>query len=256
MRPTILRVCTLLCGAATCAAPGGAQETAHEWVTARYEAALFDDATAAWHFGSLEAGARRARVTPIGRVNWASRFGADGYQLEGDLYPVWPGVGYAYLSAGYSEGAPFPDLRAAAEVFASLPAALEASAGLVYMDFDRDEAALVVASLSSYTGNYWLSVRPSWTTGAGELSVTLVARRYLATSAEFVSLRLLAGSTPEELARRGDPGLETFGIQADAQLRLTPRWLLLPLAAAVREELAGGGDRLRFSLGAGVSYRF
>jgi YaiO family outer membrane protein len=247
---------TLACASVlACASAVSGQEPDHEWLAARYEASLFDDDSEAWHYASLEAGMRRSRLTPIVRVNGASRFGETGFQLETDLYPVWPGVGYAYLSGAYSPDAPFPEKRLAAELFVTLPAALEASAGVVYLDFP-DDALLVVGSLSKYAGDYWLSARPSFTTGDADLGITLIARRYLRSSGEFVTLRLLGGRTAEEIANRGITRLETIGAQADAQLEIAPRLLLLPLAGVAREELPNGPQRMRYSLGLGAMVRF
>ena len=243
--------------------PGVAQERHHEWVATRYEASFVDGVGEAlgsgldtWHYASLEAGARRARLTSIVRGNWASRFDNDGFQLEADLYPSWPGLGYAYFSGGWSDGGVFPDMRLAGELFASLPAAFEASAGLIYMDFGGDDIEIVVGSVSKYAGNYWLSARPSWTAGDSDFAVTLIARRYLRTPGEFVTVRFLGGTIAEEILTRGNSSLETVGVQADAQLELTPRFLVLPLVAVVREELSSGEARMRYSLGAGGMLRF
>lgn len=240
------------------ASPAGAQELHDDWATVRYELTRFDDDADPWQYGSLELGARRPRLTPVGRVNWASRFGEDGYQLEADLYPARAGLGYAYLSAAWSEGAPFPELRLAGELYASLPHAFEASAGVVYMDFGSDDVTVLVGSISKYAGNYWIALRPSWTTVGSELAGTLLARRYLRTAGEFVTVRLFAGSTPEEIETRGTR-LETLGMQADGQIELSRRWLVLPLASIAREEVTGaaGADaRLRVSAGIGAMYRF
>lgn len=253
-------VCCALLASAT---PLRGQETYHEWVVTRYELWLFDrgqqttlgDELDAWHYTSIEAGARRSGLTSVARLNWASRF-ADGFQLEADLYPSWPGVGYAYFSGGWSDGDVFPDIRLAGELFAALPAAFEASAGVVYMDFGDDDVAIVVGSLSKYTGNHWLSVRPSFTTGAGDLALTLIGRRYLRTPGEFVTLRLIGGTAAEEIVARGDSRLETLGGQVDAQIELTRRFLVLPLAGMAREELPGGTARMRYSLGLGGMLRF
>lgn len=240
------------------AAPAAGQQIHHEWVAARYEYTHLDDTAEPWQYGSVEAGVRRARLTSIGRLNLASRFGDSGQQIEVDLYPARAGLGYAYLSGAWSEGGPFPDLRLAAELFATLPRAYEASAGVVYMDFGGDDVSILVASLGRYMGNYWVAVRPSYTTVGSELAVTLTARRYLRTPGEFVTARLFAGSTPEEIATRGTR-LETLGVQADGQLELTRRWLILPLVAVAREEVSGGdeeGTRLRLTAGIGAMYRF
>lgn len=237
-------------------APLAAQELQREWAATRYEASLFGDETDTWHYGSVEVGARRTRLTPIARVNWASRFEQEGYQLETELYPAWPGLGYATLTAAWSKGAPFPELRASAEAFASLPDAFEASAGVIYMDFEADDVATIVGSLSKYVGNYWLAARPSFTTGSGDLAVTLVTRRYLRSAGEFLTLRVLSGRTAEEVIARGNTSLETIGLQADAQLEVTRSWLVLPLAGIAREEIPGGDARTRYSLGVGAMYRF
>lgn len=246
----------LLCVCLGSAAPLAAQQPAHEWLAVRYEYTHVDD-TDPWQYGSLEAGARRATLTPIARVNWASRFDEQGYQLEADLYPAKAGLGYAYLSAAYSDDAPFPDLRLAGELFATLPRGYEASAGLIHLDFGGDDVSIVVASLARYVGSYWISLRPSYTTVGSDLAATLTARRYLGSDAEFVTVRVFAGSTPEEIETRGTR-LETFGLQADAQLDLAPRWSILPLASIAREEIGGdaGESRLRFSAGIGAMYRF
>ena len=245
-------------GALHAAVPATAQQIHHEWAAARYEYTHLDDATDPWQYGSLEAGVRRAQLTTIARLNLASRFDNSGHQIEVDLYPARAGLGYAYLSGAWSEGVPFPDLRLAAELFATLPRSYEASAGVIYMDFGGDDISILIASISRYMGNYWVALRPSYTTAGSELAANLTARRYLRTPGEFVTARLFAGSTPEEIATRGTR-LETVGLQADGQLELTRRWLILPLVAIAREELSGDGEnesRLRLSAGVGAMYRF
>ena len=229
----------------------------YEWTAARYELTLLDDDSGPWQYGSLEAGMRRPRLTPVGRVNVASRNDEEGVQLEADLYPVWPNVGYAYLSGAWSAGAPFPELRGAGELFVALPADFEASAGLIYMDFSPGDVTIYVGSLSKYIGNYWLSARPGWTDSGDEFSLTLLARRYLDQPDEFVTVRLLYGTTPETLRTTDDVArLESRGMQADAQLFVAPRWLLLPIVSVMSEQVAGGSERLRASAGVGAMYRF
>ena len=94
---------------------------------------------------------------------------------------------------------------------------------------------------------------------AAELSQnarTVLARRYLSTPEEFVTMRLFGGSTPEEISR-GNANPETFGVQADAQIEVSPRVLVLPQISAIRDELPGGGDyRMRYSIGFGGMLRF
>lgn len=249
--------CAALLGLAAAASPGGAQATGQEWSAARYDVTLLDDGSDAWHHASLEVGARRARLTPIARAAYASRFGQESFQLEGDLYPTWPGVGYAYLSAAWSPGAPFPDLRLAVEAFAGLPRGFEASAGIVHLDFDGERIPIVLGSVSKYFGSYSLSVRPYWLPRDSEVAVAGVLRRYLTAADEHMTLRLVRGSAPETLATAADADrLESLTIRFDAQLRVTDRWLLLPAAELNSEDLPSGSARLRTTIGIGAMYVF
>lgn len=239
------------------ASPCAAQTPGGSWSAARYELTVLDDDSDAWHHAAVEVGARRTRLTPIARVSFASRFGAESLQLEGDLYPTWPGVGYAYLSAGWSAAAPFPDLRLAAEIFASLPRAFEVSAGVTYLEFDDDGIPILVGSASKYFGRYWLSVRPSWLPQDDAFALAGIGRRYMGHPDEHVTLRLVRGTTPETLETVADlDRLESLTVRLDAQLRVAERWLLLPLAGLTSEELPNGRGRMRTSFGVGVMYVF
>lgn len=242
----------------TAGVPAAAQTPDQEWASTRYELTLLDDGSDAWQLAAVEVGSRRARLTPIARLSYASRFGGESYQVEGDLYPAWPGTGYAYLSAGWSPGAPFPDLRLAAEGFAVLPRGFEISAGLAHLAFGETDIPILVGSLSKYVGRYWLSLRPYWLPQDDQLSMAAIGRRYLSEEAdEFVTLRLLYGTAPETLETAADvQRLESLNLHADARLRIARRWLVLPLAAVTSEELPNRRGRLRTSLGIGAMYVF
>lgn len=237
--------------------PAKAQSRTYDWAAARYEATLLDDGSDPWHLSSLEAGTRRERVSGIARLNHAARFAAQAFQLEVDAYPSWPGRGYAYLSAGYGAGAPFPRLRLAGEAYAVLPRAFEVSVGGTYLDFEDDEVPIVTGALGKYSGNYWFSLRPYWLPDRSDFSIGLTARRYFATADDYVTLRLVRGSSPENLLVASDAErLQSVGVHADAQIRVGGRWLILPRAGLMSEELSGDRRRTRTSLGFGVSYRF
>lgn len=238
--------------------PVVAQTRYYEWSATRYEATFLDDGSDPWHAASVEVGARRVRLSAVGRVNYASRFGREAVQIEGEAYPAWPGLGYAYLALGWSpEGAPFPEVRAAAEFFAALPSAFEASLGYIHNEYEGGAVPIWAGSLGKYVGNYWLSVRPYWLPEQEELSVALVGRRYLHAGDEFVTMRLVRGTAPETLASAADAArVESYSLIADAQLRVARRWLVLPQASFTTEELSGDRSRVRGALGMGVMYRF
>lgn len=238
--------------------PAGAQTRDHEWTAARYELTLLDDGSDAWHAGSLEVGARRVRLSAVGRVNHASRFGRAALQVEGEAYPAWPGIGYAYLALGWSpNGLPFPELRGAAEFFAVLPAAFEASVGYNHSEYEGGAVPIWASSVGKYAGNYWFSLRTYWLPEQKEISVALIGRRYFAAGDEFVTARLVRGTAPETLTSAADAvRVESFSVIADAQVRVARRWLVLPQGSLTSEELSGSRSRVRGALGVGVMYRF
>lgn len=248
----------LLGAALMMGAPLDAQVPEHEWAAARYEVTLLDDGSDAWHNASIEIGARRFRLTPIARVNLASRDGARAAQFEGDAYPAWPGVGYAYLSAAWSpEGRPFPDSRLAGEFFLVLPAAFEVSAGFIRLDYPGATVPIWLGSVGKYIGNYWLTARQYWLPEQDAFSFALAGRRYFRAGDEFVTARLIRGSAPETLLTEEDIGrLESYTALVDGQLRLNRRWLALPTASITSEELSGDRARTRGTLGFGLMYRF
>ncbi|NTS39720.1 YaiO family outer membrane beta-barrel protein [Flavisolibacter sp. BT320] len=147
-----------------------------------------------------------SRATSLGsivaRVNYADRFGNQSFQPEIDLYPrLFRGV-YAYLNAGFSNGDLFPEQRYGAEVFASLPLSLEASAGLRYLSFSPEsKVTIYTGSVGFYTGNYWISLRPYITPDSASTSVSASAtvRRYFSNPEHYFSVRIGAGYSPELL---------------------------------------------------------
>lgn len=138
----------------------------------------------------------------VARLNYANRFGMQAIQPEIDLYPKIGRNFYAYLNAGFSNGLLFARQRYGAEIFASLPHSLEASAGLRFLSFSpQSKVTIYTGSLGYYTGNFWLSLRPYLTPDSARtsMSAALTVRRYFKNPEHYFSVRVGAGFSPELL---------------------------------------------------------
>ncbi|HEV7329933.1 MAG TPA: YaiO family outer membrane beta-barrel protein [Flavisolibacter sp.] len=180
-----------------------------------------------------------SRATPlgavIGRINYASRPGRQSFQPEVELYPKLSRTVYAYLNAGFSDGELFPKQRYGAEIFASLPHGLEASAGLRHLSFSAESKVTVyTGSVGYYTGNYWLSFRPYITPGTESTSIaaTATVRRYFSNPEHYLAVRLGAGNSPELLNTQTTQGTTSkafYGLKSQAvnigyQHPVSTRW--------------------------------
>lgn len=135
------------------------------------------------------------------RLNYADRFNLTGIQGEIDLYPKITKSMYAYINYGYSDSELFPHHRIGADVFSKLPASFETSAGIRYLDFNRDtKVTLYTGYLGWYFKNYWLSARSyitpdkqAGTAVSGDLSI----RRYFNTVEHYLTLSGGLGFSPD-----------------------------------------------------------
>ena len=136
----------------------------------------------------------------IGRVNYADRFGGDGFQAEIDWYPpIMDGI-YLYTNAGVSNSFLFPSFRGGFEPYFRLPRNFEASAGLRYLNYSGSEIWIYTGSLTHYRGNWMVRLRPFFTTGGDGISnsYNLNFRRYFADRDTYIGLNGGFGFTPEE----------------------------------------------------------
>jgi len=223
-------------------------------VAVEYGYTYFDTIFDPWHLASLEYTRSTLAGPVIGRANYARRFDASGLQLEVDAYPTLHRGWYAYLNAGYGLAGSFPDWRAGGEVFASLPAAWEASAGFRHLQFGEGYT-MWTGSVGKYHGNSWFSVRPFLLRDQGDLSWTILfaARRYFTDAQHYLGVLAAYGSTPGdvltelELERQNDLKVEATGKHP---LGAGLRWQWR--ASIEREEL--NGDQVRHRVG--VTLRF
>lgn len=121
--------------------------------TSRSQFELMDDAGAQFapqRFGSIELVTATKPGPWVVRVNVANRFKKPGLQYETDFYPKLSKTFYMYLNAGYGDHLEvFPRWRGGASLFANLPKAYEAEAGVRYLRYTND-----LFFYTAYAGKY------------------------------------------------------------------------------------------------------
>jgi len=145
-----------------------------------------------------------ARQTEIGAVgvnlNYANRFNENGFQAELEAYPKLSKTLYGYVSGAYSasEGV-FPKYRAGFSLFANLPAALEAEAGIRFIHFSQTNTIYTLA-LGKYYKNYWLNIRTYLTPSKNNIaqSYTLNFRYYYGGADDYLSFGAGTGISPDD----------------------------------------------------------
>lgn len=144
----------------------------------------------------------------IPRVNYSNRFQTNGVQFEVDAYPKFSEKMYAYLNYGFSDSEIFPGNRAGAELYINLPKAMEASAGVRYLDFDTNKVLVYTGSFGAYRGNYYFSLRPYVTPSDGNkfnVSGSIIARKYLKDKYNYLGLNATYGvNTDLKQFKNGD----------------------------------------------------
>jgi YaiO family outer membrane protein len=216
----------------------------------------FDD----WYFASLGYGGRPFGFSFSGRINYANRFDRDGVQFEVDAYPKFRPGTYAYFNVGYSSSSLFPEYRAGAEIFQSLPKSFEGSLGLRHLRFSSSNVTLYTGSIAKYYRSYYFALRPFYRTksAGSSTSARLMIRKYLsdpkyyATFADWIGVSLGVGSSPEEdVATFELFRLDSQNISVDWRRRIGRRSLITAFAGFERQEIRQGEFRQEISLGVG-----
>lgn len=152
-----------------------------------------------WNMGSLGY-SRQTRFGSIaGRLNYANRFGTNGWQFEVDAYPKINRMFYSYISVGFSGRGIFPKYRAGFSLYANLPRSFEAEAGLRYLNFGNS-TYVYTAYLGKYVSNYLLGVRTFVTPGSNGASQSLsfIARYYFHGADDYFGLAIGSGISPDD----------------------------------------------------------
>jgi YaiO family outer membrane protein len=153
----------------------------------------------------------------IGRLNYLNRFQTSGVQPEVDWYPVVAKGTYCYVNYGYSASSLFPQHRAGAEVFQSLPLSLEASFGIRYLSFAAgDEVKLYTSSLGYYVGDYYIVARGSLLLDGVGRSFQLLARKYFSNPDEFAFVRVGGGVSPDQQSVQSSLGPQVYALASQS----------------------------------------
>ena len=177
------------------------QDSLRHSVGVSYEHTHFDKQfTDDWKVTSLEYSYKTTRVAYVGRVNYASRFGQQGVQLEAQAYPLISKRVYAYLGASYSNNSPvFPTYTTGATVYASLGKGWEVEGGYRQLHFNEN---IWVGSggLSKYLGAWLVNFTSylSINSPANNQSYFFTAKRFLSDRGDMVWFQAGSGVSPDE----------------------------------------------------------
>lgn len=145
--------------------------------------------------------ARQTKLGALGiNLNYANRFDDDGFQAEMEAYPKISRTFYGYVSGAYSPNkGVFPKYRAGFSLFANLPRALEAEAGVRFIHFNQTNTIYTLA-LGKYYKNYWLNLRTYLTPAKNNIaqSYTLNFRYYYGGADDYLSLSAGTGISPDD----------------------------------------------------------
>ncbi len=139
------------------------------------------------------------------QLNYASRFGMNGLQLETSNYLMLGEKKYLYVNYGFSPSDNlFPEHRGGLEYYFSPVVAWEASLGaraLYYPMAVQQLVCIFTAHTGWYTGNHWISLRPFWVVRPGAQSVSLITkyRYYGASAVDFWGAELGVGNSPDDV---------------------------------------------------------
>lgn len=145
-----------------------------------------------------------SRKTKIGsviaRVNYANRFGSNGFQYEIDAYPKFTENSYVYFNYGFSQNSLFPKNRYGLEWYQNLPKAFETSLGMRLLQFSDSYVDIYTVTIGKYVGNYWISLRSFITPDSTGTSVSgfLITRRYFSDPENYLGLKAGYGVSPDE----------------------------------------------------------
>ncbi|MFC2084828.1 YaiO family outer membrane beta-barrel protein [Bacteroidota bacterium] len=163
-----------------------------------YSVDIFNENFDPWHLIYLEYSRKEAVGSFFARLNYASRFEKNGYQVESDAYISIREGTYSYFNIGYSPSELFPEFRFGIEPYQKLPASFEFSIGYRFLKFDTQNVSIFTGHLGKYLGNYWLSIRPFITpkSEGTNFSGVFILRRYFKNVDNNISFEASMGFVP------------------------------------------------------------
>lgn len=227
----------------------------------RYQFEYFtEDNFEPWHLISTELQREFDQATVIGRVNYARRFGIEGYQFELDGYPKFSEKSYAYINMGYSIDQIFPDFRTAISYYRALPKSLEGELGFMYLMFPEQDVMMYTGSISWYVGNYYLSLKPYYAPSLQEgqsFSTLFTVRRYIRSTDFYTTLRAGYGTGASGINYAQDIArLSSQQISLSMFWKMNPSWGIRAEIGYRRDEIREGAYRNRYEADLGFEFMF
>lgn len=211
-----------------------------------------------WHVAGLRGDFHFKNNPLITSLNYGTLVGSGvdkpdrtNLQFRLESYPRITPSDYAYLSMAYSASNLFPDQYYGAEWYHSFSRGFEASLGLRWMQWE-ESIWFYTGSVGKYLGNYWFSLRAYLTPGEKSTGQTYIfsARKYLATSMDYLGIKLEYGNSPDNLSYLVDfpeiKRLNSMGAHLTMQRDLN-QWLLYIDLGYRREEYQNDAFRGHFS---------
>jgi len=215
-----------------------------------------------WQLLAVSYGRKTGIGTFIGRINWAQRYGTQGFQYEMDAYPSISEGNYAYLNLGFSNLSIFPKTRAGAEWYHNFPKAYEGSLGMRALYFSSSTTYMFTGTVGKYIGNYWFSLRSYVTPSSTGTSVSgsIQTRRYFEDPEDYIGLRLGYGISPDD--RSYGDGTSTYltlksqSVRVEYNHLFNKVWTTNVGLSLINEEFPGIGYVLNYSFDLGIGRFF
>lgn len=214
-----------------------------------------------WQVASLEYSRTTGFGALLGRLNQATRFGRQGWQFEGEAYPVISKKLYAFAGVSYADAVPvFPKWRTGTTLYYNFAKSWEAEGGFRYLYFDRS-IWMGTAGVSKYMGNWLLNVRSFFSIDApvSSQSFFFKAQRFLKNENDYVWLQAGSGVSPDEsrnVQLSTSSNLVSKRFTAGAKLSLLRQWQLALSAGYARDEYRTKTFGHQYNGTVGVSYLF
>lgn len=226
-------------------------------VSTRYS--YFDRVLSPWVEGQL-AYRHTAKNSWNASATYADMFDEDGVRFNGEYYPTLTKNLYGFLSAGVSNAAIFPQYQYGAELTYRLKS-LELAGGARRLKFKGQDDLINMVTLAAgyYLGQYYANYKAYFTTleATGELTHSLLLRRFLKNRFHYLQLNVTNGGTPLQVTNFSEVSrLDATSVLLTYSHLLADRFIFYVAAGGQTEEYRNGAIRNRMTGSLGLSRIF
>ena len=213
-----------------------------------------------WNLMNAYYGRQTKFGTVIGRISYADRSYAQGFQYELEAYPTHKN-GYSFVNFAYSGADLFQKYRAAYSYLRNLKGGWEAEAGVRYQ-YKTSSLFSYGGSVGKYLGNYWFNFRSYITPDSGRVSQSyaLTGRYYLSTADDYFTMIVSTGISPDDRTRNFEfsERLNTNSLRLSLgyQKLLWSRNIIGILGTYNREEYIKGRKENEYDVSINFQHRF